>query len=160
MKATNNLPKQSEIEEFLGREFFPKYDKPVSLAELVDLIQLEFQITDADRALPVPNGHGCTFNGGTILECLVHFATVRLQEKKCLVRTDKNTFAWGGHRYIGVVNSREYNMVVFNMQGLRDICHMDKDTAMIHLAGKWDDDVIEKAAQKVYETTSHHNTNL
>lgn len=151
MKATHNIPCQSVIEEFLGREFFAKYKAPVTLAELVDLVQLEFQISDEDRKLVCENGHG---TDGTILECYVNFALLRLQEKHCVSRVSEQTFQTGTQRYIGKTRIREVNLAVWQMKQLRDYCHMDKDTAMIHMAGGiYSDDVIEKAAQKVYETT-------
>jgi len=153
MNATKNLPKQNQIEEFLGREFFPKYQKPVSLAEMVDLIQLEFQVTDADRAIRMPNGHGCITNGGTILECLVHFAIVRLQEKHCVTHLGANTFVWSKTRYVGKCNRRDVGEAQVSLKILKS-SGLDKETAMIKLAGRWHDDVIETAAEKVYETST------
>lgn len=148
MKAIHNLPKQTEIEEFLGREFFPKYDKPVTLAELVDLVQLEFQVTDDDRAILMPSGHG---SDGTVFECLIHFAILRLQEKKCVSHVGASTFVWSQTRYVGKCNRRDVSDAQVSLKILKSL-GMDKETSMIKLAGKWHDDVIETAAIKVYET--------
>lgn len=149
MKATHNLPKQVEIEEFLGREFFPKYKNAVSLSELVDLVQLEFQISDEDRQVKCPTGHG---SDGTILECLVRFALLRLEEMRCVVNIGQNTFRVGGSRFVGtLISRRDYNAACYWIKLMRD-SGTDKETAMIYLAGRYSDDTIEKAAQKIYET--------
>ena len=78
MNLRETLPTQAEIEEFLARDFFPKYPDPMPLAETVDMVQLQFEVPDDARALPCPRAHG---TDGTILECLTWFAMKRLEER-------------------------------------------------------------------------------
>ena len=75
MNIHDSLPKQHEIEEFLGREFFPKYPYSLPLKEAVEMVQLEYEVSDDARALTIERGHG---TDGTVLECLTYFAILRL----------------------------------------------------------------------------------
>ena len=78
MNLRETIPSQTDIEEFLARDFFPKYPDPMPLAETVDMVQLQFEVPDDARALPCPRAHG---TDGTILECLTWFAMKRLEER-------------------------------------------------------------------------------
>ena len=151
MKATKNLPKQSEIEAFLGKEFFPKYNRAIPLSEVVDMVQLEFEVSDENRSIRCPSGHG---SDGTIIECLTRFALLRLEEKQCVLNLGQNIFRWNGRPFVGKVSRREVNEAAVSLKILMSI-GKDKDTAVIELAGKWDDDVVLTAADKVY---GHENT--
>ena len=50
MNLRETIPTQAEIEEFLARDFFPKYPDPMPLAETVDMVQLQFEVPDDARS--------------------------------------------------------------------------------------------------------------
>jgi len=58
MNLRETIPSQTDIEEFLARDFFPKYPNPMPLAETVDMVQLQFEVPD--DALPL-EGRGKVF---------------------------------------------------------------------------------------------------
>jgi hypothetical protein len=117
MNIRDTLPKQAEIEDFLGRDFFPKYPLPLPLKEAVDMVQLEFEVSDEARAMPVPRGHASSFEGGTVLECLTYFAILRLQERGFIVRTGKNMFLKAeGKKYFGRCPRRDVNHCLYRIQ--------------------------------------------
>jgi len=154
MTLHDMLPKQREIEDFLGRDFFPSYSGPMTLKETVDMVQLQFCIPDEARALPVPRGHASTIEGGTILECLTHFAMLRLHEKGYLLPAGlPNTFQWkGGMRYIGKVSRRQVNEVLMTFRILRTT-EETLSQALTLIKGRWPEDVIQTAVREIFPLT-------
>ncbi len=153
MNIRDTLPKQAEIEDFLGREFFPKYPLPLPLKEAVDMAQLEFEVSDEARALPVPRGHASSFEGGTVLECLTYFAILRLQERGFIVRTGENMFLRiRGRKYFGKVDRKMVNeaLVSFNILRNQPVYRI-----MNLLRDRWPEDVISAAKEKFNLTISN-----
>jgi hypothetical protein len=148
MNVRDTLPKQSEIEEFLGREFFPKYPYSLPLLEAVDMVQLEWEVTEEARQLRTPRGHG---TDGTILECLTNFAILRLMEQGYVIRTGKNTFKASGKRYIEHVPRKDIQECLISFRILKDrpvdqICDL--------LKSRWDEDTILATRAKWELTTA------
>lgn len=150
MTLHDMLPKQSEIEEFLGKDFFPKYPNPQSLSETVDMVQIEFNVPDDARALPVPRGHASTYEGGTILECLTHFALLRLLERGFVVRTDRNTYAWkDGVRWFGKVSQKHLNHLVLQLHRGTSLGHTVSEIRdQWEKNGSWTPDEMQAAVHK------------
>ena len=115
MNLRETIPSQTDIEEFLARDFFPKYPDPMPLAETVDMVQLQFEVPDDARALPCPRAHG---TDGTILECLTWFAMKRLEERGFLVRVSKASYRWKvGVKYYGKeVPRRDLSLCLYRIQ--------------------------------------------
>lgn len=143
------IPLQSEIEEFLGREFFPAYSGSMTLPETVDMVQLQFDVSDDARALPVPRGHASGMNGGTILECFTHFALLRLQEKGFIARTGKNTYRWAGVKYFGKeVPARDIGLCVFRLRKMAELNMGLEESLDILRKAKWEEATVLAAAHK------------
>jgi len=151
----NTLPKQGEIEEFLGTEFFPKYNFPLPLVEAVDMVQLEFNVNEDDRKIPLPNGHGSSFNGGTILECLTHFAMLRLQEKGFLIRVAHNTYRWKeGSKWFSKVSRKDFNHLMTRLTFGVKHGETVETMAADFRDGNWDENTIQAVVREYNLTNS------
>lgn len=148
----NTIPSQHEVTEFLGREFFPKYPLPLTLAEAVDMVQIEFGVSDEDRKRLMPNGHG---SDGTVLECFTHFAIVRLLEKGFLVRTGKETYKWKeGAKWFDKVPRKDFShlmqrLIFATMRG-ETVESMIKDFRK----NNWDENTIQAVVHHFNLTAS------
>jgi len=143
------IPLQSDIEEFLGREFFPAYCGPMTLPETVDMVQLQFNVPDEARTLPVPRGHGCGVNGGTILECFTHFALLRLQERGFITRTGRNTYQWRGAKYFGKeISASNIRHCVYRLGLMATVGLNLADSLDALRRSKWDEATVLAAAHK------------
>lgn len=149
MNLRETIPSQGEIEEFLGRDFFPKYANPMTVAETIDMVQLQFGVPDDARALPVPRGHASTYEGGSILECLTHFALLRLQERGFVVRTDRNTYVWkSGVKWFGKVSQKNLNHLVLQLHRRTSLGASVEEVAEQFHKGGWAEDEILAAVHK------------
>lgn len=145
MNVHNTLPKQNEIEEFLGREFFPKYPYSLPLKEAVDMVQIEFNVSDEARALPLEKGHG---SEGTVLECLTYFAIMRLKERGFVSRTGENEFKQTGKKYFSAhVSQQDVAAALVSVK----ILLRDKpfEVAFNLLGDRWPEDVLLAAQEKL-----------
>lgn len=149
MKATT-LPLQSEIENFLGQEFFPYYSKPMVLPEVVDMVQLQFQVTDEDRSRPVPRGHACGIQGGSILECLTHFALLRLEERGYIRKIGRNQVQWNGLRFAGKVSKKDVSEARLSLKILTAAGTLEPAQAINLVAQKWPTETVQRAAKLLW----------
>ena len=147
------MPRQTQIEEFLATEFFPKHQGAIYITDLVDLVQLQFGVSDEARAIKMPcteRGMSGTTGEGSILECLTYFACMRLIEKYCVIRLENNTFRWkNGSSWIKEANRKEIGFAKVSLKLLKSI-NIEKDKAIEMLSTKWDYYTLMLAAKEIY----------
>ena len=147
MNLRETIPSQTDIEEFLARDFFPKYPDPMPLAETVDMVQLQFEVPDDARALPCPRAHG---TDGTILECLTWFAMKRLEERGFLVRVSKASYRWKvGVKYYGKeVPRRDLNHCLYRLEQMAKIGMALAESLDCLRRDKWEEATVLAAGHK------------
>jgi len=147
MNLRETIPSQTDIEEFLARDFFPKYPDPMPLAETVDMVQLQFEVPDDARKLPCPRAHG---TDGTILECLTWFAMKRLEERGFLVKVDTAKYRWKvGVRYFGKeVSRRDLNHCLYRLGEMAKIGMSLAASLDVLRRAKWEEATVLAAGHK------------
>jgi hypothetical protein len=147
MNLRETIPPQSDIEEFLGRDFFPKYSKPQTVLETIDIVQLQFGIPDEARALKCPRGHGTE---GSLLEALVLFAMVRLEERGFLVHVGTSTYRWkSGVRYFSKAPRKDVEHCLYRLRTMTE-AHVPLEQAVsILIDAKWTVDAVLTAQSKL-----------
>ena len=147
MNLRETIPSQTDIEEFLARDFFPKYPNPMPLAETVDMVQLQFEVPDDARKLPCPRAHG---TDGTILECLTWFAMKRLEERGFLVRVGTASYRWKvGVRYFGKeVSRRDLSLCLYRLGEMTKVGMSLADSMDCLRHDKWEEATVLAAGHK------------
>ena len=146
MNLRETIPSQTEIEEFLARDFFPKYPDPMPLAETVDMVQLQFEVPDDARKLPCPRAHG---TDGTILECLTWFAMKRLEERGFLVKVSKASYRWKvGVKYFSKVPVKDLHLCLYWLKLMTDLGMALADAMDCLRRDKWEEETVLAAGHK------------
>ena len=147
MNLRETIPSQTDIEEFLARDFFPKYPDPMPLAETIDMVQLQFEVPDEARKLPCPRAHG---TDGTILECLTWFAMKRLEERGFLVQVGTASYRWKvGVKYFGKeVSRRDLNLCLYRLGEMTKVGMSLADSMDCLRHDKWEEATVLAAGHK------------
>ena len=153
MNLRQTIPSQVNIEEFLGRDFFSNYPNAQTVKETIDMVQLQFQISDEARDLKAAKAHG---TDGTILESLVLFAMQRLVEKNCLIHVGKSTYKWkSGVRYYGRCPMKDVNYCIYRLTEMTKV-HIPMERAVTVLNSICNPETVAAAVHK-FQLTNPEN---
>lgn len=149
------LPKRADIVTFLGRDFFPHYSTPQTVKETIDIVQLQFNISDEARKLLSPRAHG---TDGTVLEALVLFSIQDLVDLRCLEHVGVSTYQWRkGAKYLGHCCMREVNECLVSFKILKE---KPVDEICMLLKSRWNEDTVLAARAKWELTTNREEAKI
>ena len=124
----------------------PEYADSMPLAEIVDMVQMQFEVPDDARKLPCPRAHG---TDGTILECLTWFAMKRLEERGFLVKVGRASYRWKvGVRYLGKVPQKDLNLCLYRIHMMTDLGMALADAMDCLRRDKWEEETVLAAGHK------------
>lgn len=156
-KFREQLPAQTEIEEFLKTVLFPTNPQnPFHLSELIAETQTHFKLPQEVVDLKLIEygfkGHG---NTGTFLECLVHFGTHTLVEEGMVKRVGPNQ--WAHHtcslpaQSLPTISRKEVSQAVASVKILKRL-NYEPERIKTELAHKWSLPVLNLAVRNVFQS--------